>query len=342
MTTFATRVRWPLACLALLAGAVTPAAGQRMMGGRIMPSFPRPPNMGLAPGMMNRPVMNFPFGIRNSYGGMYGNRGYGGSGSSYGGGSYGAGSYGSGSSDMDTYSGSLRGAAGLTGTDTRSLYADSPGRSRREPTAAEVLSGEALNGLLDRLAAGQASGLDGLSVPLPGEELMQHIKVTGSYDTARLLLLRDGGRIEWPESLQAHAFAPARMSLEGRTGDAARRLRSDGSVPADVVRGLRAGVRSLDADWRQNTAELSPVEYVEARRFIDRLQDAVQAVADPGAPRPLVGSWNPVGRTVAELVAHLRAGGLVFAPGAVGDDAAYRALYDALRSADTTPSEGRR
>ena len=71
----------------------------------------------------------------------------------------------------------------------------------------EVLSGDALNGLLIRLTAGQASGLEGPPVPLPGEDVLRRVDVTRTYAPSGRLLLKDGGQIGWPDSLRGREFA---------------------------------------------------------------------------------------------------------------------------------------
>ena len=50
----------------------------------------------------------------------------------------------------------------------------------------------------------------------------------------------------------------------------------------------------------------------------------------PGATKYFDGTWVARGKDVAELVNYMREQGLQFAAATPGDDAAYRALYNAL------------
>lgn len=47
-------------------------------------------------------------------------------------------------------------------------------------------------------------------------------------------------------------------------------------------------------------------------------------------------TWNARGKSVAEMISHLTREGLTFAPAAPGDEAAYRAVYQALRAFDAS------
>jgi hypothetical protein len=82
--------------------------------------------------------------------------------------------------------------------------------------------------------------------------------------------------------------------------------------------------------------EMPPLEYSESKRYLNQLGEAVKALQDPNVRNYLNGKYAAKGKTVAELVENLtRVQGLEFAPATPGDEAAYRALYQAMHAYDT-------
>jgi hypothetical protein len=69
---------------------------------------------------------------------------------------------------------------------------------------------------------------------------------------------------------------------------------------------------------------------VEAKRFLNQLDDAMLALKQQGVANYFTDKWAARGKTVADLVASMNANGLTFAPAVSGDEAAYAALYNAL------------
>jgi len=61
---------------------------------------------------------------------------------------------------------------------------------------------------------------------------------------------------------------------------------------------------------------------------------AIRALSDTNVKNYLDknNTWNAKGKNVAELLDHMVKSGLVFAPAADGDQAAYNAAYQALRA----------
>jgi len=211
-------------------------------------------------------------------------------------------------------------------------------RSRGNPPRAEVISGQALNALLDDLRATVAADRPNAVLPLDQQEL-RHINVTrgaGSF-----ALLKNGGRVNWPASLSGPTYRTSRDGLMARTQEAVGRLQSDGRIDPDVVRLLAGELNQLRALVRQNVKELSFHSYSEARHFLDRLDDALVALKQPDAANYFNGTYDLRARTVFGLVREMTENGLRFAPAAAGDEAAYGALREALAVCDravTKPS----
>src|SRR5262245_51435213 len=96
-------------------------------------------------------------------------------------------------------------------------------RSRGNPSQAEVISGQALNALLDDLRRTGNSGRPNALLPLDQQEL-RHINVTRG--AGNVALLKDGGKIIWPASLSGATFRTPRERLAGQAQDAVRQLRN--------------------------------------------------------------------------------------------------------------------
>ena len=74
--------------------------------------------------------------------------------------------------------------------------------------------------------------------------------------------------------------------------------------------------------------------YVEAKAFINNLDDAVIALGQPDAISHFDGEYTVKAKTVPDLVRWLTDKGLQFAPAIPGDEAAYTALHGALAAYD--------
>jgi hypothetical protein len=72
------------------------------------------------------------------------------------------------------------------------------------------------------------------------------------------------------------------------------------------------------------------MEYMEAKRYVRHLQDAVTALGRPDGARLMAGDYAARGRSVDELVKNMTAAGLRFAPALPGQEPAYAALHRAL------------
>jgi hypothetical protein len=203
-------------------------------------------------------------------------------------------------------------------------------RARRDPPLPEVWSGAPLNALLRSLAgAGKLSKAP--SSPLD-EEILKGINLTNGASRGNLGMLKDPNGLNWPLTLKDSTFDEPRKRLNTRIRGAIDQVRKDKEPLDDATR------RDLDADFRTisdrltaSVNDLTPSQYIEARRFLNQLEEALIALKDPRVVQNF-SSWSPRGTNVAELVDHMNRNGLKFAPAAPGDENAYTALYYALRN----------
>jgi hypothetical protein len=108
----------------------------------------------------------------------------------------------------------------------------------------------------------------------------------------------------------------------------------DAAVPAGLVRDMQNDLARLDQRLNDGAGDLSPSQYIEARRYLNQVGDAVAALSDPKVGSYFNQSWSGKARNVAELVNFLSRSGLRFAPATPGDEPAYTALHRALADFD--------
>jgi hypothetical protein len=193
----------------------------------------------------------------------------------------------------------------------------------------EVWSGRALNSLLRSVADKGGLGR-GPNIPL-GEDTLKGLNLTDGSSRGNPGLLKDTDKLgdisTWPAALQERQYDEQRKRLVRNLRLAAAALKDRETPDRATLKDLRAGYRALSEGLEASVRELSPSQYIEARRFLNQVRDATRALADPK-----VTSRAPTGQTVAELVDYMRSNGLEFAPATAGDERAYNALYNALRS----------
>jgi hypothetical protein len=207
-------------------------------------------------------------------------------------------------------------------------------RARTQATLTDIWSARALNDLLAHLIDQQGKGNRGPSVPLD-DDLLKHINVTAGTG-GNVGLLRNGGKLQWPASLQGPAFAEVRERLDKRLPDAVQQLGFNNPVDRGTLTDIRAEVEKANAILDQRLADMTPTEFLEAKRFLNQLSDAVRAIQDPNASKYFTQQWVAKGKNVAELVDWMRNNGLKFAPAVPGDEAAYRALHHAMVAYDAS------
>jgi hypothetical protein len=208
-------------------------------------------------------------------------------------------------------------------------------RSRGNPPAAEVLSGQALNALMDDLRA-TANGPATVDRPNPrlplGPRDARHINVTRGGGS--IALLKDGGRLTWPTALAGPAWKEPRDRLTAQADQAVRQATATGRVDPAVLQQMTADVNQLRALLRQNAKGLSFQPFVEARDFLQQFNDALVVLGRPDVADYFNGTYDVTAETVLGLVKQMSDRGLRFAPAAPGDEPAYAALWSALAAVD--------
>jgi hypothetical protein len=208
-------------------------------------------------------------------------------------------------------------------------------RSRNNPPVTEIWSGKALNDLLNDLRQLAASNHLAIrpTLPLPLHEAgLKHINVTKGGGS--IALLKNDGRFDWPVALTGPESEAEQEQLALRSRAAVRQAEFNGRVDPDLLRQIAGHVDGLDKRLRLRAKELSASEYIEAKAFLQHFDEALRALRQPDVGNHFTGKYVLNAETVPELVQQMGDKGLHFAPALPGDEAAYRALHQALATYD--------
>jgi hypothetical protein len=202
-------------------------------------------------------------------------------------------------------------------------------RARKNPPATEIWSGKSLNDLLRSI---QNSKPNPSTSPALSEDTLKQITLSDGTSHGNVGLLKHGGNLDWPEFLKEPPFAKARTRLSRNLRRAVGQLqRSEPLTPAQL-RDINADFTELNKTFNHGAGDSSPSRYIESKRYLNQLGDAIKALSSPKAANYFNHTWSAKGRNVAELVAHMSKQGLTFGQAAPGDEAAYNALYLSLRN----------
>jgi len=213
-------------------------------------------------------------------------------------------------------------------------------RARRNPPLTEVLSGAPLNAVLMHLALDQAKGRGGPAVDLDAE-LLRRINVVPEGTCGSMGVLRDGAaNFSWPLPLEGPRFATPRKDLEHLLLQAVQQARIDGRISYPIYKGMRDAKAQLDEALDRSANDLTPTQFIQSRRFLNHINEGIKALSNANAGNFFSQKWTARGKTVAELVQNMAKEGLKFAPAGPGDEAAYRALLNALTAYDAGITQG--
>jgi hypothetical protein len=203
-------------------------------------------------------------------------------------------------------------------------------RARRDPPMGEVTSGKSLNDLLNNIRKlGRLNRIPNISLE---EDILKRINLSSPATNGNAGLLRDGGKFDWPLSLQEKIFDEERARLSRNIEAAVKEVKDNGKVEARLLRDINTDVAALQRKLDDSTDDLTIAQSLEAKGFMRQLQASARVLRDPSVSKYLNSGWAAKGRTVAELVDNMTREGLNFAPATPGDEPAYMSLYYSLRA----------
>jgi hypothetical protein len=202
-------------------------------------------------------------------------------------------------------------------------------RARHEPPISDIISARSLNDLLHHLSNDPAR-TKGPAIAVD-DDVLKHINVTGvNPNGASVGLLKDEGKLQWPQSLMGAEFQAPRELLGKTLRNVVQNLKSGESVGTGSLNDLKKDLAQLNL--LVSNSELSATDYIEAKSYLDQVASAVRALGDKDVANYFNHKFNA--KNVAELIDDMRTKGLDFAPAAPGDEGAYRALQQALAAYD--------
>jgi hypothetical protein len=206
-------------------------------------------------------------------------------------------------------------------------------RSLNNPPESEIVSGQALNDVLDDLVKltkdrslhAPAAGLD--------EDILRKINLTAGSGNGNAGLLKNDARLTWPLAFRDEAYKTDRELVSGLAPEAVHQA-INGRVDAGTLRELTAAAQRLRQNLVANIRDMTAGQYTDASRFLGYLDDAIRALSRPDAGDFFTRKYAAEGKDAAELVRNLAAKGLRFAPATPGDEAAYQSVYRSLAAYD--------
>lgn len=209
--------------------------------------------------------------------------------------------------------------------------------ARNTAPLTEIWSAKALNDLLAHAKQLSSAGNPAADFPL-NSELLAKIHVTSGKGNLNVGLIK-GGKIPWPILLKRSLFASNRERLNKFVELLLTEVNADALDP-DTIDEIYKLLKALEqqlielARSKDPSVHFTPAQFIEARRCLSQLEDAIKALEEPGAINYLNGKFAAKGNSIGELVTYMRENGLQFAPATPGSYEAYAALYQALRDYD--------
>jgi hypothetical protein len=197
------------------------------------------------------------------------------------------------------------------------------------PPAPEIESGQALNQLLAAITRLGALNR-GPNIKLD-EDILKHLNVRDRSSSGNIGLLKGDGELKWPLAFHEKQFDAARKQLTLKLKDAVSQLKKRKKVAATTLKDADALRKTLEDKLDASAGDRPMSQSTEAKRYLAHVRQAILALKSPNAANYFSGTWTARGKTVGELVYHIRKEGLEFAPATSGDEAAYFALYQKLR-----------
>jgi serine/threonine protein kinase/tetratricopeptide (TPR) repeat protein len=197
----------------------------------------------------------------------------------------------------------------------------------------EVVTGESLNAVLDRVKAKHARGVTGPRTVLDVEVVRRLNLTTAQQKRPNLLNVVRDGALEFPAALQNEKLAQGREFLvrKGRAG--VERLEKGEKLDAATQKELRQEVDNLNKALGRQINEVSVSQFIEARRFLQSLDEVVTGIENNDLSGDPAQQFVKNGKlTVADLIDFVAEKKLRFGPADANSGTAYFAVFQALSS----------
>jgi hypothetical protein len=202
-------------------------------------------------------------------------------------------------------------------------------RALNDPPFTEILAATSLNTLLDQLKTAQGGGARGTTSVAMDEDTLKRINVTGGAG-GNIGLLKNDGFLQWPMPLRAEEFSVERDAITKALPKLVQEASTNGRVDAGTLNATQKNLDKLAERLGDRVGDLGTSQFIESRRYLNFLNQALQALSNEDVANFFNQKFSAKGKTVAELVKYMSDKGLRFAPATPGDEAAYRAMHQAL------------
>lgn len=195
---------------------------------------------------------------------------------------------------------------------------DDLNRNLTQPELKDVISGEALNSILEALIAMPEKLKKTVPVAIE-ESTLKRLNFTRG--TGSIGVLRDQGVINWPVALQSLVpIAMGRQEIETRFADAYKLVADGGKADMAALDDLTKRVDQLKEQLTGDGKSLTFAENVAAKRFLSSLEDSILFLKQPDAVEWLPGKCRLKPATVQEMVQIMADKKIRFAPALIGND----------------------
>jgi hypothetical protein len=205
-------------------------------------------------------------------------------------------------------------------------------RAVYHPPLNDIWSADALNRILDHASRSVGQDTRGATIPLDGDLLKKINVSTGVPGSAGLL--KDKGKLSWPDALRGADLTVERDRFSQLTEEAVRQATFNNKVDKGTLDAMQSTLATIELSLRARLTKCPSNDYLEARRYVDDLNQALRTLQRPDAADYLNGNYTAQGKDVGELIRHMTSRGLRFAPAVPGGEAAYNALYKAMVAYD--------
>jgi hypothetical protein len=211
-------------------------------------------------------------------------------------------------------------------------------RARNNPPAADIWTGTALNDLLADLRrnvgnTGPDSSVRTFQFPLD-QDVLKHINVSSGRGDGNVGLLKNGGKLFWPQVLMDASYNDERDRISTQVADAIKQAEFNQRVGAGTIKQLRDDSASLSKQLKKSVADIDMSDYIQAKEFLNNLDAAIAILQQPDVGNYFSGKYDLKAGSVPELVNYMTKNGLTFAKATPGEESAYMTLWQAMANYD--------
>lgn len=201
-------------------------------------------------------------------------------------------------------------------------------RYLNDPPLTEIVTGEALNAILANIKKLQDKGGVGPTIHLD-DALLADINLSNG-ERGNFGLLKKGGQLNWPLPLRGAAFEDDRKLFDQLSKDAVQQVEFTKKVDEGTLKRLLKASAAMHERLRESVRDLTPTQYVDAKRYLDQIDDALTSLQQPEVQNYINKKWVAKGKTIGDLVKFMGDTGLRFNGATQGDEPAYRMLQQRL------------